>query len=125
LSASNNGDGFLEFDLDDSNVAKGVQDEILSKGFYDILTVLMMIHSIFKLGELCQNFELCRRSYNIFKKCLIDSLRLTAIIAIIAGAFAGINQVLNPKKIEFWDSVTEVYDQSFSLDFVSSSANST
>ena len=85
----------------------------------------MMIHSIFKLGELCQNFELCRRSYNNFKKCLIDSLRLTAIIAIIAGAFAGINQVLNPKKIEFWDSVTEVYDQSFSLDFVSSSANST
>ena len=68
-----------------------VGDEVLSKGFLEILSVLLIIHSIFKLGELSQSLEICRRTILIFKKCFVDSFKLIVIIAIILGAFGVVN----------------------------------
>jgi hypothetical protein len=102
-----------------------IQDEVLSKGFFEILTVILIIHSIFKLGELCQIFEGCRRAYLISKRCIDESLRLTAIIGIVAVALGVINAVLDPNEIGFETSLTNVYQNSFSLDFLDNSENST
>ena len=110
--------------FEDELESNEVTDEILLKGFLEILTVLLIIHSLLKLGELTQTIEICRRTYNIIKNCLLDSLKLMIISGVIIACFGVINQELSPNKIGFGESVVQVYDQSFSFEFSNIEENS-
>lgn len=100
-------------------------EEVLSKGFFEILTVLLIIHSLVKFGELTQSIDIFRRTYLTVRKCMVDAFKLSIILGIVIGVFGVINQVLSPSKIELGESVVQVYDQSFSFEFVENSENST
>ena len=56
---------------------------------------------------------------------MVDAFKLSIILGIVIGVFGVINQVLSPSKIELGESVVQVYDQSFSFEFVENSENST
>ena len=71
-----------------------------------MLIAILIIHSIVKLGELTQSFDLCRRTSTIINYCLIDLIRLGAVLAIVIGAVAIVNQVLSPNAIRISDSLT-------------------
>jgi hypothetical protein len=83
-----------------------VGEEVLSNGFLQILTVLLIFHSIFKLGELIQSVELFRKTSMIIKCCFVDMVKLVGVLFIIIAAFGAVNQVLSQKKIGFGESMT-------------------
>ena len=98
--------------------ADEVGEEVLSNGFLQILTVLLIFHSIFKLGELIQSIELFRKTSMIIKCCFVDVIKLIGVLIVIIGAFGAVNQVLSQEPIGFGESMTQVYESSFSFDLV-------
>lgn len=57
------------------------------------LTVLLIFHSIVKLGEISQIFETSRRANSIIMGCIVDLIKIAGVVAVILGAFGAINQV--------------------------------
>lgn len=77
--------------IEDLLESNEIFNEVLTKGFLEILTVLLIVHSMFKLGELTQSIDICRRTNLIIKNCMLDALMLTIITGMIIGCFGVIN----------------------------------
>jgi hypothetical protein len=54
----------------------------------------------------------------IIKCCFVDVVKLISVLIVIIGAFGAVNQVLSQEPIGFGESMTQVYESSFSFDLV-------
>lgn len=98
--------------------------EVKSRGFLEIITVILFIHSLFKLAEVTWIFDKSRQMSLIMKNSITEMLKLVTFIFAVNCAFGAINQVLNPGEVDLYTSVQQVFENSFSFDFIDENENS-
>lgn len=54
----------------------------------------------------------------IIKCCFVDVVKLIGVLFVIIGAFSAVNQVLSQETIGFGESMTQIYESSFSFDLI-------
>ena len=105
-------------EVEDGEVMAGLKEEVSSQGFFEILTVVLIVHSLIKLAEVTMTIDRSRQMSLIIRNSFVEMIKLLIFILAINGVFGSINQVLNPGEHTLYGSIKLVFENSFSFDFI-------